>query len=45
MSGIAALFPSRGAGGSVGAGLAVVSWESGTFPMVSAAGISVLPLP
>jgi hypothetical protein len=34
-----------GAAGSPAGGLAVVSWESGTFPSVSAAGISVLPLP
>ena len=34
-----------GAAGPANAGLAVVSWESGTFPLVSAAGISVVPLP
>ena len=56
VSGIAAIFAARGgagaapagmtgAAGSPAGGLAVVSWESGTFPSVSAAGISVLPLP
>lgn len=51
VSGIAALFAASGsasaAGGqaATGGGLVVVSWESGTFPSVSAAGISVLSLP
>jgi len=44
-AGAAGMAGVAGAAGSPAGGLAVVSWESGTFPSVSAAGISVLPLP
>lgn len=44
VSGIAAIFSGDGDAAS-GPGLAVAAWENGTFPLVSAAGISVVPLP
>lgn len=44
LAGITALFPGPREAKSVPA-LAVASWECGIFPCVSAAGISVVPLP